>query len=325
MRVVLTMLASAVAWLVFNRLYFGAYLTQTIVAKSLLWSPHGATDAVASGTARARDLFVGRTSHPAMFVPIRTRYLAWAGPLASIGSVWAAAVVWRRASLRSRGPVLAFALIALLLPFAYAFGGRVYPWYTWPSAWAATILVVAAVVTWPADVQPRIRTVVRLTGLALVPLAIVGQLLFAISWGTQERLYRGGIGEWLASIARPDDTLLLEPAGYIPFFSGLRTDDEIGLASTRVTAYRRRYENGWWPRFVRDIRPTFLVERAPMRAFVTLDGYTLSADERAWFERNYSLVKVFVYEPDHLRSNPLARAIARLGSAGEYRVYRRRE
>jgi len=323
---VLTILATSTAWLAFNRLYFGGYLTQTILAKALLSSPRNAGEAWTSGIARAGQLFVGRPDDPGMFVPIRSRYLAWLGGPASLVCLLAGAWLWRRAATIS-GPLLALLLIAFGLPLAYAAGGRVYPWYVWPSAWAGTLLVIAATVTWAEapDTWPALRTAVRTAMLVLIPLGILGQLAFALSWGTQEQLYRGGIGRWLATIARQGDVILLEPAGYIPYFSGLTADDEIGLTSPRVTGYRRRDGAAWWPHFVRDVQPTFLIERGPMRDFITLDGYRLPASDQAWLTSHYTIVRTFTYEPDRLRHNGFTRAIARLGSAGDYIVYQRRE
>jgi hypothetical protein len=121
------------------------------------------------------------------------------------------------------------------------------------------------------------------------------------------------------------DTLLLEPAGYVPYFAGLRTDDEIGLGSPKVTRYRQQYGSAWWPQFVRDTQPTFIVEREPMASFMTLDGYVLTDSERAWFVERYTLVSTFTYNPDRLRGYALTRAIARLGSAAGYRLYRIRD
>jgi hypothetical protein len=166
----------------------------------------------------------------------------------------------------------------------------------------------------------------RLAGTAaacLLMSLVAGQWLFAASWGTQENLYRGGIGDAIRTLASPGDTLFLEPAGYVPFHAQLWTWDEVGITSPPVTAYRTKYGPRWWRRFVEDFAPTFLLERDHMLAYRTFDGYELSPDEQAWFASRYSLVRVFTYEPDRLRRPGLMRFAARLGSARDYYLYRR--
>ena len=53
---------------------------------------------------------------------------------------------------------------------------------------------------------------------------------------------------WAASLpAWPDggDTLFLEPAGYIPFYAGIKTFDEVGLASPEILRFKERDPNDW--------------------------------------------------------------------------------
>jgi hypothetical protein len=124
-------------------------------------------------------------------------------------------------------------------------------------------------------------------------------------------------------MSAPGDTLLLEPAGYIPFFAERWTWDEIGITAPEVTRYRRERGNRWWIEFVKDTSPAFLLEREPMRAHVTLDGYRLSPEEASWFDRHYSLVQTFRYEPTSLRRSALLARIASWSNASEYFLYRR--
>ena len=171
--------------------------------------------------------------------------------------------------------------------------------------------------------QITLRTIGTYAGLAIVCALATGQWLLAVGWGTQERLYRGGIGERIRELAHTGDTLLLEPAGYVPFYAKLFTWDEIGLASPEVTEYRTRYGTRWWPRFVEDRSPTFILERQPMPDGPTLDGYFLSADEKAFFDEHYRAVETFRYQPHALRSSRILGNIAALGSARDYFLYQR--
>jgi len=51
---------------------------------------------------------------------------------------------------------------------------------------------------------------------------------------------RRSIGQWLHDHAAPQDTVLLEPLGYIGYYSGLKTLDYPGLSSREVVEVRRR-------------------------------------------------------------------------------------
>ena len=113
----------------------------------------------------------------------------------------------------------------------------------------------------------------------------------------------GDIGRYLA-ISHPGDTLFLEPAGQIPFFPGLFTDDEVGLVSPRVIAYHRQFPHDWWPHFVEDNQPTFIVERSPMLTGWTYHGYRLNPAERTWFTEHYCAMKCFHYDPTTYFNSP---------------------
>jgi hypothetical protein len=316
--------AGAITWGAFNRIYFGTWLTQTIAGKAAVWLPDSLSNAVRWGVARERLLMLGGDGIPGLFAPIATKYLAaFSAPCALLVAGACAATIVRpsRFGVR-RGPATALALIAFALPAAYAFGGVVHPWYLWPSAMAGWLAVFAIVAGWVRRHAGRAEHVAALATATVLAVFAAGQFAFASVWATEERLYRGGIGEHIRSIAGPHDTLLLEPAGYIPFYAGVTTWDEIGLASPDVTRYRQSYGARWWIRFVTDRHPTFLVEREHIIEHRTLDGYMLSPDEQHWFDRHYVLVREFHYDPDALRASRLLARLARLGSARTYRLYK---
>jgi hypothetical protein len=324
-RYVALMLCGLLSWSIFNWLYFGTFLTQTIIGKAAVWSPSDMTDVIRIGASKLKAMFLATPGETALFLPIQTKYVQWLAIPALVAS--AAATVWvasrpSRFGAR-RVAVTALLLIALVPPIAYAASGVVYPWYLWPSQLAIGLLLIVFAIGWIVRQQQPWRSVSAYAGIAVVALLAIGQLVFAVSWGTQERLYRGGIGERIREISQPGDTLLLEPAGYVPFYAKLFTWDEIGLASPTVTAYRKRFGTRWWPRFVEDLSPTFLLERRRMPDGPTTDGYMLSAEEGTWFDRHYLPVEVFRYDPHALRSARILAGIAGLGTASDYFLYKR--
>ena len=100
------------------------------------------------------------------------------------------------------------------------------------------------------------------------------------------------------------------------------THDEVGLGSPLVIDYHRRYPERWWIRFLEEQRPTYLVQRAHMLDDLTHHGYELSADEAAWFDRTYELIRHFRYDPADYVSSPALLELARLGDHDDYLVYR---
>ena len=317
--------SGAASWLLFNRLYFGVFLPQSIRGKAAVWMPSTMHDALFGSVARLREVFFGHGPALGIFTPIATKYLSLLSvPACLIVAGTAVALTARPAKFDAARPaVIALAGVAFVMPLAYAIGGAMAPWYFWPSALAGWLLVVVGCSAAIARQQGGRRRLARAACAAVLGSLVAGQWLYAASWGTQEHLYRGGIGDEIRRLASAGDTLLLEPAGYVPFHAQLWTWDEIGVTSPQVTSYRLKYGPRWWIRFVEDIAPTFLLERDHLLVHRTLDGYELSADEQAWFAGRYSRIRVFRYEPDRLRPPGLMRFAARFGSARDYYLYRR--
>ena len=91
---------------------------------------------------------------------------------------------------------------------------------------------------------------------------------------------------------RTKNTLYLEPAGYIPFFSEIRTIDEVGLASPVILKYKKTSKDSWWINFVRSEKPTFMVQREHILNNRTYQGYEFTKEERDWIDENYEIIKV---------------------------------
>jgi hypothetical protein len=321
--VVSALIAGVSTLLVFNRVYFGQWLNQSIVAKGV---QHGWNHSMGAFADNLSGIFLGlgRSAPATLFSPLNSKYLFPIQPLFSLIGVvvclWGIRLAWRNSLLR--GPIVALLALALLLPIAYAWGNVLFPWYLHPSQLSFVLLALLSLRWAGLQASPSLRPYIALGATALVACLAVGQWALSVNWGRQEYYYRGGIGRYLRSISAKQDTLLLEPAGYIPFYSELYTWDEVGIVSPEVTGFRKRLGTRWWVKFVQAKRPTFLVERSPMLNYTTVDGYPLSSGERAWFDRNYKLVYRASYQPEGVPGHPLLQRIARMGQASDYLVYR---
>ncbi|MSP74767.1 MAG: hypothetical protein EXR12_01385 [Rhodospirillaceae bacterium] len=260
-------------------------------------------------------------------LPFSTKYALFLSPIATmvslLSSLLAVRLAWQDSARRST--ILALVASAYLVPVAYAAGGVIFPWYLWPSTLIANILELFVAFELTRRLARPLRQLAA-TGIASV-LAAAALVQWAISYnvGHQESEYRAGVGRYLFSIAKPGDTLFLEPAGHIPFHARLKTWDEIGLVSNDVLELKRAGHPDWWIRFVRKMRPTWLVQRSPLLDDkVTHDGYELSSEDSAWLQQNYEVVRRFKYDPEGGSTHPFGAWLLSLGSHSGYDVLRRR-
>ncbi len=315
----LALLVGLVALAGFNHLAFGSVLNRTIIAKEVAYGHPRTVGAVA---ARLWGVFFARS----IFLPHGTKYLRPAGPVFALAGIplclWAVAAARKdRVRLVQRACLVA---MVLLVPTAYAVGGVLFPWYLWPCQLLAWAVLLVVALRWGGTLRRRLRGGCLAGAAAALGILWAGQCLMAWSRGTYEQRHRGGVGRYIRDHSRAGDTLFLEPAGYIPFYGRRYTYDEIGLGTPEVTAYRRRYPQDWWIRFVQHKRPDLLLQRKHMLQHRTLEGYQLTPPEIDWFKANYDLVKEFHYRPEDYYRHRLLLGVLRLGSAHSYYLYKRK-
>jgi len=315
----LALLVGLVALAGFNHLAFGSVLNRTIIAKEVAYGHPRTVGAVA---ARLWGVFFARS----IFLPHGTKYLRPAGPVFALAGIplclWAVAAARKdRVRLVQRACLVA---MVLLVPTAYAVGGVLFPWYLWPCQLLAWAVLLVVALRWGGTLRRRLRGGCLAGAAAALGILWAGQCLMAWSRGTYEQRHRGGVGRYIRDHSRAGDTLFLEPAGYIPFYARRYTYDEIGLGTPEVTAYRRRYPQDWWIRFVQHKRPDLLLQRKHMLQHRTLEGYQLTPPEIDWFKANYDLVKEFHYRPEDYYRHRLLLGVLRLGSAHSYYLYKRK-
>ncbi len=295
----------------------GSYLPTTMRAKLQAYHPSHAPGAM---MARVYELFL----HHSYLLPVSTTYLDRLSPLFLAAFVLCLLIAVRRAaSVQERVIVGAVALLAVAVPLAYAWGGVLFDWYLYPANWLAVIVLLAGAARL-VECIGRPRTVLAFAALAWIAFAGV-QWARSLAASTQDYHYRGDIGRYLHGVARPGDTLFLEPAGYIPYYSGLVTADEVGLVSRDVSSFIARHPGHWWIDYVEARQPDWIVERQSFAHFETFDGQQLSPPEQQWFTEHYKLVRRTHYEPSVYHASPLLRPILRMGPMPDYLIYHRRQ
>jgi len=322
----------------------GAPLAVTALAKEITYAPDRSAEAIAG---RLAEMFGAGGFLPGLHLtalPLAFYALTGLAMLAVILMGGAGAVrallADRRRGISPRGPASArpdaaahspnaasavvraiLAATALALPAAYAIGGVLFNWYTWPATVAAWLIVV--------DTLSRRRSGRAVLRRGLLPALLVLASLSAIgvlTYGERIR-HLSEIADEIGRHAHPEDRLALEPAGVIPFRTGLETLDYVGLASPRVLAYREAHgPGGWWIAFLTGERPEILVEYFPVHTGGQIfGGHRLGPEDLAWFNRTYRLVSTRSFA-EHLRdSGSIFAPLLALAQPRTYHVYLRRE
>jgi len=298
-----------------NRAHSGTWLPPSIIAKRAAYHPDLSPFAVLG---RVWDVYFAGALSP---LP-PTKYLPRALLVGSSLGLWAllglAVSRSRRLPEAERRPLLFFGGAAALFPVALAAPGALFPWYFHPSSFA-----LAASLGFAAErglLGPARRLwAAAASGVGAASLLV--QLALSVNVGRQESGFRASVGRFLAQAARPGDTLVLEPAGIIPYHAGLTTFDEVGLTSPRVLSYLASGRATWLAEFLRDVCPTFTVQRD---TFPPPAARPHSADE-SWVSNNYRVRRRFSYVPDEWARSELERWLLRRGRHTDYVLYERRE
>ena len=149
----------------------------------------------------------------------------------------------------------------------------------------------------------------------ILPMAAF-QTIHSIATGNGEWNYRRSIGLFLKDYEKDKNQyILLEPAGYIPYFSGLKAIDEVGLVDKEIQTEIKKDKANYWKNTVEKRKPKYLL--APKDLFEGKDG--------SFYQENYRLLKKFRIK-NHLNSdNKILEKIYRLKPSGtDYNLYERK-
>jgi hypothetical protein len=102
-----------------------------------------------------------------------------------------------------------------------------------------------------------------------------------------EEDHRKKVGLWLREhAASSNDTVFLEPLGYIGYFSQLRMYDFPGLASPEMVAARKKLGTEDWAQLIPELQPDWLVLRPG-------EANSIHEKNQRLLTQTYSLVKTF--------------------------------
>lgn len=148
----------------------------------------------------------------------------------------------------------------------------------------------------------------------ILPMAAF-QTIHSIATGNGEWNYRRSIGLFLKDYEKDKNQyILLEPAGYIPYFSGLKAIDEVGLVDAGVQLEIKKDKANYWRNTVEHRKPKYLL--SPKDLFKGKDS--------AFYKKNYSLLKEYRVENNLKSENKILKKIYKLKPSGtDYNLYKR--
>jgi hypothetical protein len=320
-------------WFLFTWWYYGSPVPHTVIAKhDLLAYDHGGFGAMAplvAGLARAPAVLC-RALAP-IYDMLNEGPGSWPHWLndAALGLELIAVLYWLAPTRDRFGRMASLAAFILCAYLTYASLTSLYsPWYYPPLAFLSLAALISAAATFADRIA---HPLARLAGAALLPSGLalfLGFIFFSslaplrfkqevIEWG-QRRL----IGLWLKEHVGGNETVYLEPLGYIGYFSQCKMVDWPGLVSPAVVAARRKIVRGddyyTWSEVAEAIKPAWIVAR-PAEAD--------RIDRSDFLSHHYDLVKVFDVraEIEKLGSDATAPGMNLAYSEAAFGVYRRRD
>jgi hypothetical protein len=144
---------------------------------------------------------------------------------------------------------------------------------------------------------------------------LVFQTVHCIATGNGEWNYRRTIGTYLNQYEKDKNQwILLEPAGYVPYFSGLKTIDEVGLVDKQIQEEIKKDKVNYWINTVKTRKPKYLLSYQNL--------YEESTINSEYYKTHYKLLKEFRVK-DHLKSdNKILEKIYNLKPSGtDYNLY----
>lgn len=144
---------------------------------------------------------------------------------------------------------------------------------------------------------------------------LVFQTIHSIATGNGEWNYRRKIGLFLNNYEKDKNQwILLEPAGYIPYFSGLKTIDEVGLVDKKIQEEIKKDKPNYWINTVKKRKPKYLLSYKNL----------FEGKDAEYYKTHYKVIKEFRIK-DHLKSdNKIIEKIYRLKPSGtDYNLYER--
>ncbi len=188
-----------------------------------------------------------------------------------------------------------------------------FDWYYW----IPQILLFVPVIVYVLEKEKR-KYLWRASLIIVLILPLLAfQTIHSIATGNGEWNYRRSIGLFLNDYEKDKNQwIFLEPAGFVPYFSHLKTIDEVGLVDKEVQNEIVKDRKNYWINTVKHRKPKYLLSYKDL--YISPDS--------TFYKTNYEELKSFKIK-DHLQSdNRILEKIYKLKPSGrDYILYKRKE
>ena len=139
------------------------------------------------------------------------------------------------------------------------------------------------------------------------------QTIHSIATGNGEWNSRRSIGLYLKNYEKDKNQwIFLEPAGYVPYFSGLKTIDEVGLVDKNMQEIILKDKKNFRLNAVKSRKPKYIL------MYINI----FEGKDSAYYKSNYKLIKEFRIKNSLKNKNKLLERIYHLKPSGtDYNLY----
>ncbi len=295
-------------WIAFATAYYGSPIPRSAASKSM-WGSSGFS--VVETFFRPGELDLLWRNMTGLYV---LKLPPFARGLLSVGTAALWLLACGVALRRRRSLVVAAQCLLLGLGLFYYLGrGLFFPWYAVTTI-VLFSLALAVLVDFAAEVmgrslealaegkrRRRVESATAVVAMVCLAVGFAVMVVRVLPW-QDARLYEDTVlkpaGEFLRHCTTADSVVMLEPLGYIGFYSGRQVLDLAGLVSPEFRPTPDKFEPGWGGRQVLLYEPDYLVLRSyeipQNRFFASFDApmFADRTDQQAVLEK-YSEVARF--------------------------------
>lgn len=290
----------------FNQLYFNEWVNNTIVAKKTAYrSDYSFSEQV--------DMFIYNFGHyfGMLKLPVGAN---WLTSFILILEAIAFFVLVRKSESKVRFILTSIFIFGWVKQLIFLSQRSYFDWYYWVPQLLLFVPILVLVL------QEFLRgKKMYLIGLVIFfSLPMIGfQAIHSIATGNGEWNYRRQIGLFLNDYEKDKNQwILLEPAGFVPYFSKLKTIDEVGLVDKGALEEIKKDRENYWVNIVKNRKPKYIL------AYQDLEN----SPNATYYAENYEIIKEFRIAEHFKSDNALLEKIYKLKPSGrDYTLYQRKK
>lgn len=187
-----------------------------------------------------------------------------------------------------------------------------FDWYYW----VPQILLFVPILIFVLEQKKRKYLWISLLFVFYIFPMTIFQTIHSIATGNGEWNYRRSIGLFLNTYEKDKNQwILLEPAGYVPYYSHLKVIDEVGLVDKQIQEEIIKDKPNYWLNTVKHRKPKYLLSYKNL----------FEGKDSDYYQQNYKLIKEFRINNFLKSDNEILEKIFKLKPSGtDYNLYEKR-